>query len=412
MTPTKTPPQLPELVARWRKEADEIDARGWACNSNSIRARADELEATLAADAGEQQDDYLDALDALWKAHGNDHPLYRMFLAFVNRVRPADAAAGGPTAGDAVFAFSAMLTSLPHVIPLGAAAWATPGADLAAAFNEANGLTVSRDFPKGLRFPEIEGKLLDTVKKAAEEVAPASPPVEGQDDWAQEVSLLRQMAGDSALNTAQRALLHHCADRIHAVRLVKISDLCGPPREMDGFDPCVDCQRLPCICMAPSSPTPPDGRSATLRHPHTGELRDYRDVESDPAGTLCVAPGPLPAYIKAEGQSVEQRAMPDCQDPECGCKDPAFTEPMEALKFLSGRFKYAAVSHAVALSYARDIDAILTAQAQSEAVAEIGPVYTLVWAGTEPVSAIVNRHGLKVGDKLYASPQARGVDHG
>lgn len=32
-----------------------------------------------------------------------------------------------------------------------------------------------------------------------------------------------------------------------------------------------------------------------LRHPYTGELRDYRDVESDPDGTLCVGPGPLAA---------------------------------------------------------------------------------------------------------------------
>ena len=32
-----------------------------------------------------------------------------------------------------------------------------------------------------------------------------------------------------------------------------------------------------------------------LRHPYTGELRDYRDVESDPDGTLCVGHGPLSA---------------------------------------------------------------------------------------------------------------------
>lgn len=57
----------------------------------------------------------------------------------------------------------------------------------------------------------------------------------------------------------------------------------------------------------------------------------------------------------------------DCDDPTCGCKDPAFTEPMEALEFLSGRFKYAGVSHAVARSYARDIDAILAAQPSSAA---------------------------------------------
>lgn len=74
---------------------------------------------------------------------------------------------GEVSAGDAVFAFSAMLTSLPHVVPFGACAWATPGAELATAFNEANGLSVSRDFPQGLKFPEIAGKLLGIVEKAA-----------------------------------------------------------------------------------------------------------------------------------------------------------------------------------------------------------------------------------------------------
>ncbi|NLA69326.1 MAG: hypothetical protein GX856_14000 [Gammaproteobacteria bacterium] len=48
-----------------------------------------------------------------------------------------------------------------------------------------------------------------------------------------------------------------------------------------------------------------------------------------------------------------------CNDPDCGCGTPTFTEPMEALRFLSGRFKYAGVGRAVAKSYARDIDAIL-----------------------------------------------------
>lgn len=36
------------LPAKWRAEADEIAANNWACNSNSIRARADELENALA----------------------------------------------------------------------------------------------------------------------------------------------------------------------------------------------------------------------------------------------------------------------------------------------------------------------------------------------------------------------------
>ena len=71
------------------------------------------------------------------------------------------------SAGDAVFAFSAMLTSLPHVVPFGSAAWATPGAKLATAFNEANGLAVSCDFPSGLRYPKIEGELLEVIQEAA-----------------------------------------------------------------------------------------------------------------------------------------------------------------------------------------------------------------------------------------------------
>ena len=37
-----------ELVAKWRDEADEIDRLGHKCNSNSIRARADELQDALA----------------------------------------------------------------------------------------------------------------------------------------------------------------------------------------------------------------------------------------------------------------------------------------------------------------------------------------------------------------------------
>lgn len=78
---------------------------------------------------------------------------------------------GEVSAGDAVFAFSAMLTSLPHVVPFGACAWATPGAELATAFNEANGLSVSRDFPQGLKFPEVAGKLLEIVEKAAAQEA-------------------------------------------------------------------------------------------------------------------------------------------------------------------------------------------------------------------------------------------------
>lgn len=71
------------------------------------------------------------------------------------------------SAGDAVFAFASLLTALPHVVPFGSAAWATPAADLASAFNSANGLHVSVNFPDGLKFPKIEGDLLALVEQAA-----------------------------------------------------------------------------------------------------------------------------------------------------------------------------------------------------------------------------------------------------
>lgn len=48
---------------------------------------------------------------------------------------------------------------------------------------------------------------------------------------------------------------------------------------------------------------------------------------------------------------------------DCGCQIPTFTEPFEALKFLSGRFKYAGVAEVVAKSYAKDIDTILEKEA-------------------------------------------------
>ena len=35
-----------------------------------------------------------------------------------------------------------------------------------------------------------------------------------------------------------------------------------------------------------------------------------------------------------------------------------------------------------------------------QVVAEIGPVYMLLWAGTDSVASIVNAHGLRVGDRL------------
>ena len=84
---------------------------------------------------------------------------------------PTTQAAPAISAGDAVFAFASMLTALPHAIPFGAAAWATPGVELATAFNAANGFSVSQNFPDGLVFPKITGDLLAVVEKAAAPVA-------------------------------------------------------------------------------------------------------------------------------------------------------------------------------------------------------------------------------------------------
>ena len=48
-----------------------------------------------------------------------------------------------------------------------------------------------------------------------------------------------------------------------------------------------------------------------------------------------------------------------CKDPNCGCSDPAFTEPQQALSFLQERMAYAGVSDGVAMSYAEDLGDIL-----------------------------------------------------
>lgn len=39
-----------------------------------------------------------------------------------------------------------------------------------------------------------------------------------------------------------------------------------------------------------------------------------------------------------------------------------------------------------------------------EPVAVIGSGFSLVWIGNGPIAPIIKRNGLKVGDKLYASP--------
>ena len=121
------------------------------------------------------------------------------------------------SAGDAVFAFSALLTSLPHVVPFGSAAWATPGAKLAAAFNEANGLAVSCDFPSGLRYPKIEGELLEVIQEAAK---PEAPHPAAGDKVREELDALRGFyaawRADNATGPSQRRLAE-ARDRVEAL---------------------------------------------------------------------------------------------------------------------------------------------------------------------------------------------------
>lgn len=70
------------------------------------------------------------------------------------------------------------------------------------------------------------------------------------------------------------------------------------------------------------------------------------------------------------GVAARTKQPTSCDDPTCGCTTPAFTTPLEALQFLSARFKHAGVSEGVAKAYARDIDAILAAQPD---VIPVGP---------------------------------------
>lgn len=62
-------------------------------------------------------------------------------------------------------------------------------------------------------------------------------------------------------------------------------------------------------------------------------------------------------FVKLQDRAEESYFS--CDDPDCQCDEPVFTEAMEALRFLAGRFKHAAVSESVAKSYAHDIDLIL-----------------------------------------------------
>lgn len=41
---------------------------------------------------------------------------------------------------------------------------------------------------------------------------------------------------------------------------------------------------------------------------------------------------------------------------------------------------------------------------QGEPVAVVGDVFTLLWLGTGPIAPLINKHGIKVGDKLFTRP--------
>ena len=59
----------------------------------------------------------------------------------------------------------------------------------------------------------------------------------------------------------------------------------------------------------------------------------------------------------------------------------------------------------VALEKERDaLRAKIAEMEKQEPVAEIGQQYTLLFAGSGSITGVVKRHGLKIGDKLYALP--------
>ena len=52
----------------------------------------------------------------------------------------------------------------------------------------------------------------------------------------------------------------------------------------------------------------------------------------------------------------------------------------------------------------------IEAMEKQEPVAEIGEQYTLLFVGSGSITGIVERHGIKVGDKLYLAPGAKGEE--
>lgn len=189
--------QVAALAEKWRREVQGV--YGYGPTGVAVRKCAEQLSALLTAlestPAQEKVVVTQEMLDSADEAFADvyDGVSNNRRAAIANaicaalsaRTAPAEGEQAAISAGDAVFSFAALLTSLPHVVPFGAAAWATPGVDLATAFNAANGLTVSRDFPQGLKFPEIEGDLLDRIKQASTPATTA--PVVGGVVWLEEI---------------------------------------------------------------------------------------------------------------------------------------------------------------------------------------------------------------------------------
>lgn len=80
--------ELQELMAKWRALANSRDASMLTAHRSTFDRCADELEAALAAmpaTGEEMENEYADALDALFSARGfdNNDLIYKRFLNFL-----------------------------------------------------------------------------------------------------------------------------------------------------------------------------------------------------------------------------------------------------------------------------------------------------------------------------------------
>ena len=120
-----------------------------------------------------------------------------------------------------------------------------------------------------------------------------------------------------------------------------------------------------------TAPQPPaEAQSCPECHGTGGHL--WHEADGSERGDKCGTCDGFGHVYPAEAQAQGGGERKGCGDPECGCDTPSFTEPLEALRFLSGRFKYAGVSHGVAEAYARDIDAILARHDTAPPSAPVG----------------------------------------